>query len=108
MVEIKSLESDPNSNSKPNAIAAYNGMQIIDADPTTTVATAQIELEDPEESEVEERLFHSHMWVKGMRLHLVVDNDSKKNPISVEVVKRLELPTTPHPQPYNIGWLRQR
>ena len=83
-------------------------MQIIDADPTTTVATAQIELEDPEESEVEERLFHSQMWVKGMPLHFVVDNGSQKNLISAEVVKRLELPTTPHPQPYSIGWLSQR
>ena len=47
------------------------------------------------------------MWVKGMPLHFVVDNGSQKNLISVEVVKRLELPTTPHPQPYNIGWLSQ-
>ena len=78
-------------------------MNIIDADPTTTVSTTQIELEDPEESEVEERLFHSQMWVKGMPLHFFVDNDSQKNLISVEVVKRLELPTTPHPQPYNIS-----
>ena len=30
-----------------------------------------------------------------------------KNLILAEFVKRLELPTTPHPQPYNIGWLIQ-
>ena len=47
------------------------------------------------------------MWVKGMPLHFVVDNGSQKNLISVEVVKILELPTTPHPQPYKIGWLSQ-
>ena len=29
------------------------------------------------------------------------------NLISEEVVKRLDLPTTPHPQPYTIGWFRQ-
>ena len=50
VAEIKSLESDPDSDSEPNAIAAYNGRKIIDADPTTTIATTQIQLEDPEES----------------------------------------------------------
>jgi hypothetical protein len=40
-------------------------------------------------------------------LHFIVDSGSQKNLISVEVVKRLALPTTPHPQPYTIGWLRQ-
>ena len=54
MTEIKSLESDPDSDSEPNATAAYNGREIIDADPTATVATTQIQLEDPEESEAEE------------------------------------------------------
>jgi hypothetical protein len=27
--------------------------------------------------------------------------------ISAEVIKRLDLSMTPHPQPYTIGWLRQ-
>ena len=42
VAEIKSSESDPDSDSEPNATAAHNGRQIIDADPTATVATAQI------------------------------------------------------------------
>ena len=107
MAEIKSSESDPDSDSEPNATAAYNGRQIIDADPTATVAITQIQLDNPEESEAEERLFHSQMWVKGMPLHFVVDNGSQKNLISAEFIKRLELPTTPHPQPYSIDWLSQ-
>jgi hypothetical protein len=78
--------------------------QIIDAEPTATVATATIQPEeDPEEGE---RLFHSQMWVKGTPLHFIVDSGSQKNIISAEVVKQLDFPTTPHPQPYNIGWLR--
>jgi hypothetical protein len=52
-------------------------------------------------------LFHSQMWVKGTPLHFIVDSGSQKNLISAEVVKQLGLSTTPHPQPYNIGWLRQ-
>jgi hypothetical protein len=47
------------------------------------------------------------MWVKGTPLHFIVDSGSQKNLISAEVVKQLGLSTTPHPQPYNIGWLRQ-
>jgi hypothetical protein len=47
------------------------------------------------------------MWVKGTPLHFIVDSGSQKNLISAEVIKWLALPTTPHPQPYTIGWLRQ-
>ena len=47
------------------------------------------------------------MWVKGIPLHFVVDNENQNKLISAEVMKRLELPTTPHPQPYNIGRLSQ-
>jgi hypothetical protein len=47
------------------------------------------------------------MWVKGTPLHFIVDRGSQKNLISADFIKRLALPTTPHPQPYTIGWLRQ-
>jgi hypothetical protein len=43
------------------------------------------------------------MWVKGTPLHLIVDIRSKKNLISIELIKQLGLSKTPHPQPYNIG-----
>jgi hypothetical protein len=45
--------------------------------------------------------------VGGNPLHFIVDSGSQKNLISAEVVKPLGLLTTPHLQPYNIGWLRQ-
>jgi hypothetical protein len=47
------------------------------------------------------------MWVKGTSLHFIVDSGSQNNIISVEIIKRMTLPTMPHPQPYTIGWLRQ-
>jgi hypothetical protein len=46
------------------------------------------------------------MWVNGASLDFIVDSGSQKNLILVEVIKRLALPTTPHPEPYTIGWLR--
>jgi hypothetical protein len=81
--------------------------QIINADPTAIVTTATIQPEEPINPEEGEHLFHSQMWVKGTPLHFIVDSGSQKNLISAEVVKQLGLSTTPHPQPYNIGWLRQ-
>jgi hypothetical protein len=47
------------------------------------------------------------MWVKGTLLHFIIDSGSQKNLILVEVIKWLALLTTPHPQPYTIGWLHQ-
>jgi hypothetical protein len=47
------------------------------------------------------------MWVKGTLLHFIIDSGIQKNLILAEVIKRLALLTTPHPQPYTIGWLRQ-
>jgi hypothetical protein len=47
------------------------------------------------------------MWVKGPLLHFIIDSGIQKNLISIEVIKQLDFLTTPHPHPYNIGWLRQ-
>eukprot|EP00253_Pinus_taeda_P006764 PITA_06764 len=97
--------SDPESElDKGNGKGKY----IIDAEPNTTVATAKIQKNEPKYPEEGERLFHSQMWVKGSPLQFIVDSGSQKNLISTEVVKRLGLSTTPHPQPYNIRWLHQR
>jgi hypothetical protein len=76
-------------------------------EPSAIVATTKLhpgELDKPEEREC---LFHSQMWVKGTPLHFIVDSGSQKNLISTEVIKRLALLITLHPQPYTIGWLRQ-
>jgi hypothetical protein len=104
VAEIK--DKEPNLDSESDS--ENNGKRhIIDTDPTAIVATAAIQPKEPTDSEEGERLFHSQMWVKGTPLHFIVDSGSQKNLISAEVVKQLGLSTTPHPQPYNIGWLRQ-
>jgi hypothetical protein len=104
VAEIKDKEPNPDSESDSKNTGKR---QIIDADPTAIVATATIQPEEPTDPEEGECLFHSQMWVKGTPLHFIVDSGSQKNLISAEVVKQLGLSTTPHPQPYNIGWLRQ-
>eukprot|EP00253_Pinus_taeda_P023283 PITA_23283 len=108
VAELKVSESDACSDSESEPDKGYEkGKQIIDADPSTTVATAKIQKNEPGDPEEEERLFHSQMWVKGSPIQFIVDSGSQKNLISVEVVKPLGLPTTSHPQPYTIGWLHQ-
>jgi hypothetical protein len=104
VAEIKDKEPNPDSESDSENTGKR---QIIDADPTAIVVTATIQPEEPTDPEEGECLFHSQMWVKGTPLHFIVDSGSQKNLISAEVVKQLGLSTTPHPQPYNIGWLRQ-
>jgi hypothetical protein len=104
VVEIKDKELNPDSESDSQNTGKG---KIIDADPTTIVETATIQTKEPTDPEEGERLFHSQMWVKGTPLHFIVDSRSQKNLISAQVVKQLELSTTPHPQPYNIRWFRQ-
>jgi hypothetical protein len=105
---LKASESDACSDSESEPDKGNDrGKQIIDAEPNATVATMKIQKEEPEDPEEAERLFHSKMWVKGSPLQFIVDSGSQKNLISIEVMKRLGLPTTAHPQPYTIGWLHQ-
>ena len=108
VVELKASESDVGSNFESELDKGTDkGKQIIDVDPTATVANAKIQKNEPEDPEEEERLFHSQMWVKGSTLQFIVDSGSQKNLISAEVVKWLGLPTTAHQQPYTIRWLHQ-
>ena len=81
--ELKASESDACSNLEPE-LDKGNGKrkQIIDAEPSTIVATTKIHKNEPEDLEKGERLFHSQMWVKGSPLQFIVDSGSQKNLIS--------------------------
>jgi hypothetical protein len=67
--------------------------------------TTIIQPEEPTNIEEGENLFHSWMWVKGTLFHFIVYRGSSKNIISTKVINQLGLLTTPHLQPYNIGWI---
>eukprot|EP00253_Pinus_taeda_P024887 PITA_24887 len=108
VAELKVSESDACSDSESEPDKGYEKWkQIIDADPSTIVATAEIQKNEPKDPEEEDCLFHSQMWVKGSPIQFIVDSESQKNLILEEVVKRFGLLTTAHPQPYTIGWLHQ-
>jgi hypothetical protein len=97
-VKASELDADYDSELEPE-----RGIWIIDTEPSATIATTKLQPGEPHELEEGERLFHSQMWVKGTPLHFIIDSGSHKNLISEEVIKRLALPTMPHPQPYTIG-----
>ena len=84
MVDIKALESNFGSkhDSKPIIIAVDKGKWIIDVEVSATIATTNIHPDDPEESEEDEFLFHSKMWVKGTPLNFIVDSGIQKKMIS--------------------------
>jgi hypothetical protein len=88
VAEIKDNDSNPDSESDYENTSKR---QIIDANPTTIVATATIQAEEPMDPEEGERLFHSQMWVKEILLHFIVDSGSHKNLILAEVIKQLGL-----------------
>ena len=71
-------------------------------DSTSTTLTASTIIDEEER----EHLFHTQIWVQNNPLYLIMDNGSQKNFISEDLVKTLGLVTTPHPQPYNIGWMK--
>jgi hypothetical protein len=73
VAEIK--DKEPNPDSEFDSENTGKG-QIIDADPTSIVATATIQPEEPTDPEEGEHLFHSQMWVKGTPLHFIVDSGS--------------------------------
>ena len=104
MTKLKDFESEVDSDSKSNL---ESGKKIIDVEPRAIVTTTKVQPSKLEELEEGEHLFHSQMWVKGTLLHLIFYSDSKKNQVSTEVIKWLDLPTTLHPHPYTIGWLLQ-
>ena len=52
-----------------------------------------------------ENLFHTRCLVLNSSLSVIVDGGSCCNIINEKVVRHLNLPTTPHPQPYGLQWI---
>jgi hypothetical protein len=104
VAEVKDSKSNAGSDSDTEP---ERGVQIIDVEPNATVATTKLHLGEPDEPKEGECRFHSQMWLKGTPLHFIIDSSRQKNIILVEIIKQLALSTTPHPQPYTIGWLCQ-
>ena len=84
MAEIK--EKDPNPDSESD-FENIGKRQIIDTHPTGIVMTATIQPKELIDIEEGECLLHLEMWVRGRKLHFIVDSGSQNNLILAEVVK---------------------
>jgi hypothetical protein len=70
VAEVKASESDAYSDFEPEL---ERGRQIVHVEPSATIATTKLQLGEPDEPEEGECLFHSQIWVKGTRLHFIID-----------------------------------
>jgi hypothetical protein len=52
-------------------------------------------------------LFTHNCQIKHKLTTLILDNGSQKNLVSQDLVQHLQLPTTPHPDPYQLGWVQK-
>jgi hypothetical protein len=52
-------------------------------------------------------LFTHNCQIKHELATLILDNGSQKNLITQDLVQCLQLPTTPHPEPYHLGWVQK-
>jgi hypothetical protein len=75
LVEIKEKDFNPDLESDKE----INGRtHIIEANPNVIVVTTKIQPEEHQDPEYRERLFHSHMWVKGTHcISLLIAEDRK-------------------------------
>jgi hypothetical protein len=104
VAEVKASKSNVGFDSKSDL---EKWRQIINKEPSATTATTKIQLDELDEPEEGECLFHSEMCMKGTLLHFIIDSGSKNNLNSSKFIKRLALPTTPHPHSYTIKWIFQ-
>ncbi|GAV80058.1 Asp_protease_2 domain-containing protein [Cephalotus follicularis] len=56
-------------------------------------------------SDQRENIFQSRCSIKGRVCSLIIDSGSCTNVAATTLVEKLNLPTTPHPSPYNLQWL---
>jgi hypothetical protein len=63
---------------------------------------------DKEEEELVQRtsLFVNSYKTKDRVCKVIIDNGSTENLVSTEMVEKLEMKTTAHPNPYKVSWLQ--
>ena len=66
---------------------------------SATFATTKVHPNKPNEVEEGNLIFHSHMWVKGSLLHIIVDSGIQKNLILVYLIKILDFSIIPYLYP---------
>jgi hypothetical protein len=83
---------------QPEVISLMNPTE---ADPSLILMTT------PEPCRPNVPLLTHNCQIKNELTTLILDNDIQKNMISQDLVQHLQLPTTPHSDPYQLGWVQK-
>ena len=78
------------------------GMKDIASNASTSSYSKPIEFQNYKERS---ELFHIRVITKNLKVDTLFDSGSQVNLISKEIVKKLNLETTPHEKPYPLGWV---
>eukprot|EP00257_Ricinus_communis_P028272 XP_025015686.1 uncharacterized protein LOC107262435 isoform X1 [Ricinus communis] len=73
--------------------------------PLSLVAHHSLTVKDASVGDQRENLFHTMCLVGTSSLSVIIDSGSYCNILNEKVVRVLNLPTLPHPQPYSLQWI---
>ena len=72
---------------------------------SSSISASTSKESSPKNDKQRNELFHIRVVIKHTKVDTLFDMGSQVNLISKEVVKKLNLITTPHPKPYPLRWV---
>jgi hypothetical protein len=97
---LQDLGSDSSDEMKITTMG-YQGNNYVAS--TSSSSNANVNVTQQEKTRIE--LFHIRVVSKHTKIDTLFDSGSQANLISEETVKKLKLETSPHPNPYPLGWI---
>ncbi|GJX38769.1 hypothetical protein Tco_0252072 [Tanacetum coccineum] len=73
----------------------------------TYVVQRTLYLPKVSDSSQRNKIFQTKCLVKEKICSIIIDGESCENLVSMALVKAFKLPTKPHPNPYQIGWIKK-
>lgn len=81
------------------------GRSLSSATSSSNISASTSKDSTPKNDKQRNELFHIRVVIKHTKVDTLFDTGSQVNLISEEIVKKLNLTTTPHPKPYPLGWV---
>ncbi|XP_048228355.1 uncharacterized protein LOC125369599 [Ricinus communis] len=85
----------------------YGPPDLNEGTPLSLVARRALTVKDASVGDQRENLFHTRCLVGTSSLSVIIDSGSCCNILNEKVVRVLNLPTSPHPQPYSLQWISE-
>ncbi|XP_057844927.2 uncharacterized protein LOC131054430 [Cryptomeria japonica] len=81
------------------------GRSLSSATSSSNISASTSKDSTPKNDKQRNELFHIRVVIKHTKVDTLFDTGSQVNLIYEEIVKKLNLTTTPHPKPYPLGWV---